>query len=219
MAERDMGSWSLTQDSSFIRLLISLLGMILAVIALGGLRTYWLAAIISIVVGIAFLLESETLGSRLFGITSTPESSWSIGKGLWTGRFPGGIIGIFLGFLSLLGVIPRILLPVIAICFGAALILGSRWMVRDNDLFLERACQGSGGRDIARAGLRMTQAFEVFIGFASLVLGILPLALPEVTPVTLSLIAMLLVDFTCFLNGIFLSGSVLRTLHCERLPA
>ncbi len=217
MAERDMGLRSLTEESSFVRLSISLLGMILAVIALGGVRTYWLAGIVSIVVGISLLLESENLGSRLFGITSTSESSWSIGKGIWTGRFPAGFVGIFLGFLSLLAVIPRILLPVVAICFGVALILGAWRMVRDNDLFLEKACEGSGGRDIARAGLRMTQAFEVFIGFASLVLGILPLVLPEVTPVMLSLVAMLLVDFTCFLNGMFLSGSVLRTLHCERL--
>ncbi len=206
-------------NGALIGILVPIVGLILAVIGLGGVRTYWIAGLTSLVVGIAHLLESDALGSRVSGIVRQEESEWYLGEGVMTGRLPAGIIGIILGILSILAVVPRILLPISAIVFGAALILGTAYSVSLNDAYLNQACEREDMREITRAGVRFFQTFEGLLGCATVVLGIIGLAEMAVVPVTLSLVAFLLVGFSSFLNRTFFSTPVLQSLHCVKVTS
>lgn len=208
-------------DGSLISKSASFAGMTLAVIGLGGIRTYWMAALTLIVVGIAQLFEGETLGSNVSGLIEIGE--WPLGRmgiGMMTGRLPGGIVAIVLGVLSLFGAIPRTLLPVATVILGLVLILGAWSIVRLNDLHAAKACEKEEARAVARAAVRIAETLEAFIGCGSIALGIIALSGIGFAPVNLTLVAMLGIGFSSLLNSTIFSGRMLSSLlFCETTPA
>ncbi len=208
-----------TIDYSVISTVASSAGMILAIIGLGGIRTYWVAALTLIAIGIAQLFEVETLGSNvsaLIEIGGRPLGR--MGIGMMTGRLPGGIAGIVLGGLSLFPIIPGTLLPVATITFGLVLILGAWAIIRLNDFHATKACRREETRAVARAGVRIAETLEGFIGCGSIALGILALGGFGPPPVTLTLVAVLGIGFSSFLNSTIFSERVQSNLLCEGAP-
>ncbi len=206
-------------DSSFISSVASITAMVLAVIALGGIRTYWMAALVSIAVGLAQLFEGEALCSRVssFMCETARKPSGDVGRSVVTGRLPGGVAGIVLGILALFAVLPRILLPVAAILFGVVLIMGAGTVVHLSDVYTEKACLGEETRAVTRAGVRIVETLEVFIGCGGVALGILALTGFGFSPVTLTFVAMLGIAFSSLLNSTIFSSRVLGSLQCDSL--
>ncbi|MGZ3534831.1 MAG: hypothetical protein ACXU9K_06375 [Thermodesulfobacteriota bacterium] len=207
----------LNVDSSSISTVASMVGMLLTTIALGGMRTYWLAAFAVVAVGIAQLFEGEMLSSRISPLNSRPFRNTSVG--MVTGRLPGGIASIVLGVLSLFGVLTRILLPVTSILFGLVLTLGSWAIVRFNDVYTAKACEKDETRAVARAAVRIVGTLDMFIGCGSIALGILALTDIGFVPVPLTLVATFGVGFASLLKSTVFSSRVLNNLHCDKLPA
>ncbi len=206
-------------DTSTISIIASMIGMILVTLALGGVRTYWIAAFAVVAVGIAQLFQFEMLNSRISPHISRDIPFRKRSEIIMTGRLPAGIAGIALGVLSLFGVLTRILLPISAILFGLALALGSWAFVRLSDTFTQKACDQEDTRGMLRAIVRLIGMLDIFIGCGSIALGILALTVIGVTPVTLTLVATFGIGFSCLLSGTIFSGRVLSKLHCTKLPA
>ncbi len=135
-----------------------------------------------------------------------------------TGRLPGGIAGIVLGILSLLAVVPRILFPIAAILVGLTVTLGTWAIVHLNDLYTAKACEKEMTGAVARAGVRMIETLEASIGCGSIALGVLAFNMLGVSPVTLTLVAVLALGWCSLLNGTIFSHGVLRNLYCEGTP-
>lgn len=203
-------------DGSSISTTASIIGMILTTIALGGMRTYWVAALAAVAVGIALLVEAAVLNSRVSPLMSFRDRSASM---VVAGRILGGVAGITLGVLSLFGVLARLLLPLSSVIFGLVLTLGSWSFVRLNDVYTVRACEKDETRAMLRAVVRIIGSLDMFIGFASIALGILALTEIGLVPVTLSLVATFGIGFSSFLKGTIFSGSVLSKLYCDKLQA
>jgi len=207
-------------DSALISTIASIVGIVLRVIEPGGIQTYWMAASATFAIGIGQLFETEPLGSNVTGLVSIAGERplGDIGIGMITGGLPGGVAGIFLGALSLFGVTPRILLPVATVIFGLVLVLGTWAIVRLNDRYTAKTCEKEETRAVARAGVRIAETLEAFIGFGSIALGILGLTGLGLAPLTLTPVAMLGVGFSSLLNSTIFSGRVLSTLHCQKVP-
>ena len=176
----------------------------------------YMAAIAAILVGIALLFEGGAVGSRFSSLASETSGgrlgTLELGGGM-TAEFLGGVAGIVLGILSLMGVYSMVLIPVAAIVFGGALLLGSGVTSRLNDLQIERACDREETRHVARAAVRSATGIQVLIGLGSVVLGIL--AVIGIVPMILGLVALLGVGFSNMLSGSAVSGRMLSAFHCE----
>jgi len=206
-------------DASLISTTAAIIGMILAIIGLGGIRTYWMAGLASIAIGAAQLFEGEALGAKVSGLSEIGEAPLGdIGIGMMTGRLPGGIFGIILGILSVFAVAPAILLPLAGIIFGIVLILGTWVIVRLNDLYTAKFCLKEETRDVARAAVRSAETLQIFLGCGSVALGVLGLTGFEVARVILSMVALLGIGFSSLINSTIFSGRVLGSLHCEKVP-
>ncbi len=203
-------------DGSSISTTASIIGMILTTIALGGMRTYWVAALAVVAVGIAQLFEAEVLNSRVSPLMTFGDRSVSM---VLAGRMVGGVAGITFGVLSLLGVPARVLLPLSSVIFGLVLALGSWSFVRLNDVYTVRACEKDETRAVLSAAVRIIGSLDIFIGCGSIALGILALTEIGLVPVPLTLVATFGIGFSSFLKGTIFSGRVLSKLYCNKLPA
>ncbi len=187
----------------------------LSIIGLAAFETYWMAAIATILVGVAFMFEGVAIASRfstlLHDAAGRRLGSLEFGGGV-TAELMGGIAGLALGILSLAGLVPGILLPVAAIVFGVSLLMGLGTVARLNDLHIEMACDSQQSRHVARGMVKSAEGVQMLFGLGSIVLGVLGII--GMTPMILSLVAMLAVGFSSMLSGSAIGGRMLSSLHC-----
>ncbi len=191
--------------------IIAVAAVVLAIIGLAGTYPRWLLGAATIAVGIAFLIEGAAIASRLAELvhesTKGRVEMSELGSGV-TGETLAGIVGIVLGVLGSLNVYPEVLLPVAAIVYGAGLILGAAANVRINELIVVHREEEATARFAIRQAVLATTGLQVFVGLASVTLGIIALA--SAYPITLSLVAMLLAAGSFALSDTAIAG---------RLPA
>jgi len=207
--------------------------IVLAVVGLAGVHGPMLAAIATIVFGIALLIQGGTMLSE-FAAIYFPEGLKSSTSTVPAGQFGGanlailflaGAAGIVLGVLSLLGIQSGVLTPVAAIAFGTALVLTSNtvWHL----YVLGRASTKSGietqttqaqtsqmvGREILASDMAAGSAgIQALAGLAAIVLGILAVAGHQYD-LTLNLVALLTLGGTVVLTGGSLSATVLSLMR------
>ncbi len=157
----------------------------LAIVGLAGVFSSTMAAIATIVIGAAILIESGSFGAASVAVHSDVGTrTFEAAEGM-SAHFLGGITAIVLGILALLGVASGTLLAVAVLALGASLLTGSL----NTQMFV--------GSYHARPFGGM-----VLIGLAGVVLGIL--AVIGLDPLTLVLVGLL-----CFGVGALFSGSSL----------
>jgi hypothetical protein len=187
----------------------------LSIIGLAGVFTPFMAAIATILVGVALLFEGGAVGARFSTLMHDTGGgrlgAVELGSGM-TAEFLGGVAGIILGILSVMGLFPMVLVPVAAIVFGGALLVGTGVTMRLNDLEIERVCDSQESRHVARAAVRSATGVQVLAGLGSIVLGIL--AVLSMVPMVLALVAMLSVGFSNMLSGSAVTGRMLSAFHC-----
>ncbi len=216
----EMRSAELMAGGSLVEAVGGVAGVVLAILGLvlTGFLPVYLAAIAVIAVGFAMACEGAAIAgrySRLLRETGdTPAAEAELGGGM-TAEFLGGIAGIVLGILALLQLVPMVLLPVAAIVFGAALLLGCGATARLNHLVVERFCGTTLhvlSRPIATEAVRAASGAQVLVGLGAIVLGILGLV-PAFPTLTLALVAFLAAGASLLLSGAALSGKFLSLLR------
>lgn len=205
-------------------LLESLGGLATIVITIVGLCAYLhpglmagLAAVSSIILGGALLFAGGSTVARYSRVlrdsSSVSQTTVDLGGGTMA-QFLAGATGIVLGILALLGVASGVLVPVAAITFGAALLLGCGATARLNTSVVDGfyGTTHEYARRMAGEMVAATNGLQILAGLAAVILGIIALA-STVYPFILSLVAMLVVGSAIMLSGLAVSGKMLTTLR------
>nr|WP_245299995.1 hypothetical protein [Methylocystis bryophila] len=205
--------------------------IVLAVIGLAGVHGAFLAAIATIVFGVALMIQGGTMLSE-FAAIYFPQGLKSDASDVSVDQFGGaslsilflvGAAGVVLGVLALLGIESAILTPAASIAFGTALVLTSNSVWR---LYvLGRASTRSGlgttqtqaaqmvGREILASDMAAGSAgIQALAGLAAIVLGTLAIAGHQ-ADLTLNLVALLTLGATVVLTGGSLSATVLSFMR------
>jgi hypothetical protein len=142
--------------------------MALAIVGLAGVFSATMAAIGTIIIGAAILMESDFFGA--FWAKAGNQAREMEALEMPSAQFIGGLTGIVLGILALLGVASATLLAVAILVYGATFLLSGVAPTQNGWL-----AHASGG--------------EVLVGLGTLVLGLL--AVIGVESLTLVLVALL----------------------------
>lgn len=210
-ADWDERSLEFVSGGSLVRSVLGVAAVVLAILGLVGLITDTLAAIATIVVGAALIVEGGTITSHYSDLLEQAGEGRVDGNKLGGGisaEFAGGVAGVVLGILALININELPMMASAAIVLGSVLLIGSGMMARINSIIIS----AWGVRDVTsrltRQAVLATAGQQMLIGVAGIALGIL--ALIGINAMTLILIAML-----AFGASILLSSSVLgpRMMH------
>lgn len=194
--------------------IIAIAGAILAIIGLAGMEPRWLLGVATIAVGISFLIEGAAIASRLSDLlhetTEGRVQMSELGAGV-TGETLAGVVGIVLGILGILNVYPLTLLPIAAIIYGAALILGAGANVRISEITFAHRESEATARNVIRQAVLAATGFQILVGLGAVTLGII--ALSGVYPLTLTLVAMLAVAGSFLLSNAAIASRMTAVLR------
>jgi hypothetical protein len=194
-ATRESGlKWA--ASGSAMEAIAALATMALAIVGLAGVFSTTLAAIATIIVGAAILIEG---GSFSAGAFAARGYAADVGAGL-SAQALGGIAGIVLGILALLGVAQPTLLSVAVLVYGAAFLLSRMEFAQTF------AASGSVELPWREAG-----SGQVLIGVAGVVLGIL--AVIGISSLTLVLVALLSFGAAALFSGSALGAKSVAALN------
>ncbi len=177
----------------------------LAIIGLAGILPVILVAVATIAIGVALAFEGGSISARYAALMEEGETKGEAARwGGVTSLFLAGVAGITLGILSLIGIVPGILIPVSAIAFGGALILDSGANERLSRLEAQHAAGLKATEGVVRETSRTSAGLQMSVGLAGIALGIL--ALVNVYPLVLSLVAMLSIGAVNLITGSMIGG-------------
>lgn len=193
---------------------------VLGILALIGLIPVILVAIAGIVFGVAMLLEGMTIAGEYQKlarwVTESSAERIEIGGGAGV-ELLVGLAAIAMGILSLIGIAPAILIPVLIITGGAGLILSAGSMQRLNDLHIEAGPWDEMVRLVAHESMAGGAIAQTLGGIAALVLGILSLVMLAPTQAegfgTLPQVAMIVLGIATAVSGGALFGKSMRVFH------
>lgn len=205
---------TLTGGSS-VELVAGGAAVVLAIIGLTGNFMFHMSGIATIAIGGALLAHGAAVAARWNDTVrrAVPRQAdrGEVAGGVGS-EMLGGAAGIALGILALADVAPLVLLPVAAIVFGGALLLGSP--VQPDLARIAPDRDPRVGR-ITYQAVEATSGAMALCGVGSVVLGIL--ALIHVGPVLrLTLVAMLAIGGALLLVGGALATRFARTLQQVR---
>lgn len=177
----------------------------LAIIGLAGILPSILVAVATIAIGVALAFEGGSISARYAALLTEGETRKEDATRLGgvTALFLAGVAGIAMGILSLIGIASGILIPVSAIAFGGALILDSGANARLSQLEVSHA-EVKASESIMRETARSSAGLHMVVGLAGIALGIL--ALVNVYPMVLSLVAMLSIGGVNLITGTMVGG-------------
>ncbi len=127
--------------------------------------------------------------------------------------FTAGLVGIVLGILALVNIVPLVLTTIALLLFGIGLILGSGLTAR-----LESLEHGVNVKDskatyyeLNRYGLLFTIGVQVLLGLTAVVLAILSLVGVASGPMTV--VGLLIVGIATFISGAAISNRLTHLLR------
>jgi hypothetical protein len=178
----------------------------LAIIGLSNVYPALLASIAILAIGVALAFEGGSVSARYSALAKegTTTKDMAARWGGVTALFLAGAIGIALGILSLVGLVPMVLIPVAGIVFGSALMMDSGANERLSVLEARHSEDFNASEDAIRKTARFSAGTQVLVGIGSVTLGIL--ALVGIAPMVLSLITMLSIGAASLLTGALIGG-------------
>lgn len=194
----------------FVDALGGIATIVLAIIALSGVRSLDLLSIAAIVFGAALLIQCGAMLTEFAQIEAAPEPSAASAGGGLGALFGVGIAGIILGVLALLGVQAAMLDSVAVIAFGGALVVSSSavWQLLTSRSVAARFQTGSSMlRVVASEVATGSASVQAMAGLAVIVLGVL--AVSGTMTGDLALIALLVAGAAIVMTGSTLSGAML----------
>jgi hypothetical protein len=181
--------------------------VVVSIIALASGGAAVLMSIATILVGAALMFEGFSIASHFTALMQETSNgsldSVEFGAGM-TSQVIGGMGVTTLGILALLGLSPGQLVSVAAIAAGGAVLLGSGTTSRLNTLKIHHSGDSDEAKSLAHAAVSSASGSEFLIGIGAIVLGIL--AVLNISPMILSIIAILAVGFSVLMGGSALSG-------------
>jgi len=193
----------------FVDALGGIATIVLAIIALAGVKPEILVAIATVVFGAALLIQGGAMLTEFALIETAPEAEAGASGGGLSALFLVGFAGIVLGVLALLGVHAPVLTAVAAIGFGAALVISSSavWQLLTSRSIAARFQSRSPMlRVMASEVAAGSSGLQAMAGLAVIVLGILAVA--GIFSETLTLTAFLVAGAAIVLTGSTLSGTM-----------
>jgi hypothetical protein len=191
-----------------------LAAMVLAIVGLMGILSVTLASVCLITIAAALLIEGGSVATRAyrFAARGAPvrDVPAEVAGGL-SSELLAALAGMALGILALVGVDPYVLLPVGVIVVGVGLMFGSAAISRVNSLAIGGAEPPGPRGEILRESVYAASGAHVLVGLAALVLGIV--ALLGNVPITLTLVAELVLGGTIVLSGAAIGGRIVGTFH------
>lgn len=178
--------------------------LVLGILGIIGLVAMTFGSIAAIAAGGALLIGGTALTarySRLFPDTKSPRTKRSILRGLIVQTI-AGVGAIALGILSLVGLASMTLVAVSALALGVGLMVASRASARLDSLLIRNEMES--GESVSHSAMFVASTAETVAGLGAITLGIL--ALSGVSPLVLSLIAMMAVGTATFAGGSWLVG-------------
>lgn len=177
----------------------------IAVFGLAGVRPFYMTAIGTIACGAASFIEGAAVTSAYAKLVEDDRNRGLDEQTIVVGGFSietlAGATGIVLGIIALAGIQPMVLLPIASIVLGGALILGGAARVELSLSVLEVHGAGARARRMATQTLRGLSGFSALAGIAAVVLGILALVGQGPTPLSLPLIAVLVLGAANLVGG------------------
>jgi hypothetical protein len=188
--------------------------MVLAILGLAGVAPAYLAAIATIIVGAALLLQISNTAAEYswaFGKTGgAMVSAAELGGGMTVGFMAGGV-GIVLGILALLGIATAVLLPAALIVFGSTLLLSAGVTAQVSWHRIGMSEADTAVQAMAREAATAASGAQALLGLATLVLGILALTLPGGG--ALVLVGLLAVGASLLLTSAAVAGAALSIVR------
>lgn len=186
--------------------------VVLAIVALAHVAPQGLAAIATIVVGAALLLQVANAANEYIleaeRRNAAATGGGAVGNAMAAGFLAGGV-GIVLGILALLGINTAQLIPVALIIFGGALLLSAGFTAE-----MSRARIGTdvdAVHAMARQAATAAGGTQALIGFAVAILGIL--ALLQIDMVALVLVGLLALGASLLLTSAAIAGATMSIAH------
>lgn len=180
--------------------------VVLAILAILNVLPIILLSIAVIGAGVGMLFQ----GSAISGEYSALMSRYDMGD-LQHMNLQGtkvealtGSAGIALGVLSLIGLIPVLLTAISAITLGVGLLISYRSLTRLNKLKIMHSGADEHAQSIARGAVKGASAVHMLVGIGATALGIL--AVIGVSPMILTMIALLGIGGATLLSGLAVSG-------------
>jgi hypothetical protein len=179
--------------------------VVLAILGLMRIDASLLAAIATIVLGAAFLVEGGALAARFMRVArrETTTAHGLVGGDVAMESMCGAA-GIVLGILAIVGIYPMVLVPAAVIVFGAGMLSASGTAWRPNAHYTPNTPPSTPVRPHWFEESFDFSGSQVLIGFAGIVLGILALA--GYVPLVLSLVALLALGFGILLGGSWMAS-------------
>jgi hypothetical protein len=194
-AKREKMTQAAGVGGSAVEALAGVAAVVLSILGLAGRLGVPFAAIAVIATGAALLFEAAAVAAhqKRFALPEHEPERTTVETGIGADSV-AGIGAITLGILSLIGLEPRILLPVSAIVLGAGLLMsaGAPAVKREEGLWKR-------GGEIGREALVGASGVHVLVGAGAVVLGIVGV-LGDV-PILMTLIATLSIGAAQLLTG------------------
>lgn len=208
---REDSTREVAAGGSFTEALAGIGAVVLAILGLLGILPFTFAAIGTIVLGGALVVEGVSIATRLarlYGTAGAPDTELNTGL---SAELLTGIAAIALGVLALIGVDRMIMLPVAVIVLGAGLLFGSAATARVNTIAIGGYAPPDVKGRVAHESVYGASAAQVLVGIAAIVLGILGLV--GTTPLELTLVAILALGASIMLAGAAVGGRLMAALH------
>lgn len=183
----------------------------LGILGVVGVVAFTFDAIASIAAGGALLIGGTALAarySRLFPDTKSPKTKTSMVRGM-TYQALVGVSAIALGILALVGLASMTLIGASVIALGTALLVASRASLRLDTLLTRDEMES--GESVSHSTVSVVSATKVIAGLGAVALGVLALA--GLSPLTLTLIAMIAIGTGSLTGGIWLIGVSFNTVR------
>lgn len=199
--EHDPKSVEIFGGGSLAETLFGLGAVVMAILGLAGAIPFYMLGICVLAVGAALLAKRGAIVARHERLLHEPESGerFAIAElsGALSAESVAGVLGITLGILYLVGVVPHLFGPVALIGYGGGLLLGAPALWRFADVAERRPLREA-----------VTESFGglALVGIGAVVLGII--ALTSIDWMTICLVGMLGVGFALFLSGSALGARV-----------
>lgn len=179
--------------------------VVLSILGLLGVAPTIMAAIATIAVGAALIIEGGSIAARLSRFSNGRQKA--VGSGITTETF-GGVAGVTLGILALVGIAPFTLMPIAAIVMGAAILIGAGATQQVEQAIHERGYGGEAMHQVVDTSI----GARVLVGLGVATLGVLVLV-GVGAPVSLTLIAMLALGAAELLFGSALGARVANVMR------
>jgi hypothetical protein len=137
-----------------------------------------LLAISGIAVGAGLLFQGGAVSARFTRLMEKLGGKLDLAElgGGTSAEFMGGVTGVVLGILALVGVEPRILMPIAAIVFGGALAIGSGVTGRMRQFLIPEGTHPT-LRMVGREAIAAAVGLQVLVGLGAVALGVIALAI------------------------------------------